>query len=69
LSAAEKLPRSAEVRKQFDRRGTNARPPLRRAYRLFHDLDLVVRQAVEFVHNLIDLPIRRRNLALQDCRR
>jgi hypothetical protein len=31
----------------------------------FHDLDLVGRQAVELVHKLIDLLIRRRNLPLE----
>jgi hypothetical protein len=36
--------------------------PLLRAARLLHDLDLVVRQAVQLVPMLIDLRIRRRDL-------
>ena len=32
---------------------------------LFHDLDLLGRQAVEPVHKLVDLRIRRRNLPLK----
>jgi hypothetical protein len=32
---------------------------------LLHDLDLVRRQAVEFVHELIDLPIGRVDLRLE----